>query len=331
MIAWDLLAILKDQRDQKHQYTRGPSPSLNAATEDDSPTTTGGGTAGQSCPTNSSEVGYQAYAQQGHEDAATAEHGSWGPSLTRQMSATLPFVPDCTLFLGSPLGIFLTLRGAHAVFDKLRDEAVENARIRASAGKNSPDEPVTVPSASPFTLPTGDLINIFHPSDPVAYRIEPLLLQPDMSFEQLPPPVYLTAPGKEVRLHLKAKQFGESLSKNLNGSGGNLFGALISTLTISESTLSKQRTKKITDGSQELVSEWPPTFPLSCPKNPARVDYSLQTGVVDSEYISAVTAHSNYFTNTDLHDFLIARLGQVDESLSTAQTYGLLEGSAMAI
>lgn len=249
-------------------------------------------------------VGYQAYTHQGDEHAATAEHGTWRPSLMKQVSVTLPFTPDNSLFLGSPIGLFLTLRGAHAVFDELRQQAAEEAR-RVASGKLGSEEAIPLPSTSPFTLPTGSLFNIFHPSDPVAYRIEPLLLSPELSVDDLPPPLYLTAPGKEVRLHLKAKQFGDAISKSLTSPGGNLFGALITTLSQADMSKSKAGAKKMIRGQE--MTEWPPTFPLSCPKLPGRVDYSLQTGVVDSEYISAVTAHSNYFVNSDLHDFLIAR------------------------
>ena len=286
VICWDLLSILKEQQELKGKREAEP-------------------TSGSSFAANQQNVGYQAYAHPGDEGAATAEHGTWGPSLTKRMEISLPFVPEFTLFLGSPIGLFLTLRGAHAVFDDLRRKATNDAKQAVSAVKESAEESAAVP-ASPFTLPTGALYNIFHPSDPVAYRIEPLLLRPGMAIDDLPPPVYLTAPGKEVRLHLKAKQFGDALTKNLSGPGGNLFGALLTTLNQTDLSKSKTTSKKGAFGKDDLSAEWPPIFPLSCPKVPGRVDYSLQTGVVDSEYISAVTAHSSYFTNLDLHDFFIA-------------------------
>ena len=36
--------------------------------------------------------------------------GSWGPSLPKAIEQHLPFTPDFTIFFGSPLGLFLTLR-----------------------------------------------------------------------------------------------------------------------------------------------------------------------------------------------------------------------------
>jgi hypothetical protein len=42
------------------------------------------------------------------------------------MLETIPFTPDLTMFLGSPIGLFLTLRGAHPVFDEMRAIADAN-------------------------------------------------------------------------------------------------------------------------------------------------------------------------------------------------------------
>jgi len=109
--------------------------------------------------------------------------GDYGPSLPKMFEKVLPFEPDFTMFIGSPIGLFLSLRGAHPVFDSIRDDHPQQ------------------PKVSPFTLPTRALYNIFSPSDPVAYRIEPLLLT--QGTEELPDPVYLTRLGENVRFHVK--------------------------------------------------------------------------------------------------------------------------------
>mmetsp|Transcript_4388 Transcript_4388/g.5038 ORF Transcript_4388/g.5038 Transcript_4388/m.5038 type:complete len:91 (-) Transcript_4388:169-441(-) len=36
-----------------------------------------------------------------------------------------------------------------------------------------------------------------------------------------------------------------------------------------------------------------------------RVDFQLQPGRLDNEYLSAISAHSNYWVNNDLIDFLV--------------------------
>lgn len=101
------------------------------------------------------DVGYQNYASSSMKTKNNANCGSWGPSLPQPLDKILPFEPDFTLFLGSPIGLFLTLRGAHPVFDEMR--------------KHANDEKLAV--VSPFMLPSGSVHNVFHPSDPVAYRI----------------------------------------------------------------------------------------------------------------------------------------------------------------
>ena len=120
--------------------------------------------------------------------------GAWGPSLPRPFEKVLPFEPDFTMFIGSPIGLFLSLRGAHAVFDSIRDVHPQK------------------PKVSTFTLPTRAVYNIFSPSDPVAYRIEPLLLA--QGTEELPDPLYLTRLGEDVRFHVKAMQIGGEIRKS---------------------------------------------------------------------------------------------------------------------
>jgi len=67
------------------------------------------------------------------------------------------------------------------------------------------------------------------------------------------------------------------------------------------------------DESADLEPEWPPTFPLGNPSDPtndvgSRVDYSFQPSLVENDYVNAIMAHSSYFQNSDLLDFLVSRL-----------------------
>lgn len=111
---------------------------------------------------------------------------SYLPPLDRPLSQVINFQPHFTIFLGSPLGLFLSLRGPQDI------------------------------SGNTFTLPTKYAYNIFHPSDPVAYRIEPLL-------NEIYPkdPHVLTTEIRGMRLHYKAeairKGVKNEISKNLIG------------------------------------------------------------------------------------------------------------------
>jgi hypothetical protein len=153
VIAWDLLSILKEVEERN---LRGVS-------------------------LDQQQVGGASYAARQFNSQSTT--GTWGPSLTKFLEQTIPFVPDTTIFLGSPLGIFLTLRGAHAAFEDLRTNASGNKQDTtgtAGAGASttgtteeeettpvtmalvvadSPSSPM-LPVVSPFTLPTKSLYNV---------------------------------------------------------------------------------------------------------------------------------------------------------------------------
>jgi hypothetical protein len=231
-------------------------------------------------------VAYQQFAS--GENANEAKHGSWGPSLPKPMVRCLPFVPEFTILLGSPLGLFLSLRGAHAVFDELRETEGD--------GKSR---------ASPFTLPSGSIHNIFHPSDPVAYRIEPLLLAQGTD---LPDPMYLTREGKGVRLHVKAMQMGDEIRRSM-AEKSNSMTSFMSGLTSGAQALMQKLDEHTDANNKEEASKkagsdtGPLRFNLAGRKD--RLDYQLQPRVIDSEYLSAVMAHSSYFANTDVIDYII--------------------------
>jgi hypothetical protein len=288
---WDLLCILKEFSEPRPKS----SSDLQGMTV---------------APSATEPFGYQAYATKG-EDANVAKNGYWGPSLPKALKKTIPFVPEFTMFLGSPLGLFLTLRGAHAVFDEMREAAVlEAAKKAGDASQESltEDESVfTYPLASPFTLPSGSIFNIFHPSDPVAYRIEPLLLDQDAGEEGIPPPLYLVKPGQNLRLHVQAMQFGDDIRKSLADKANSWSNLITAVTEQAVSTLSKrvEADDKRKSGAAHLR---PGELKFALGGKSDRVDFQLQTGVIDNAYLSAVTAHSTYFGNSDILDFIIDRL-----------------------
>jgi hypothetical protein len=201
---------------------------------------------------------YQAYAK--NQDVG-ASVGSFGPSLTKSLNQSIPFVPESTILLGSPIGLFLTLRGAHATFDKMRLDAPK-------------DEAGEAPVTSPFTLPTKNFYNIFHPNDPVAYRLEPLLMSPDMDPETLDEPETLVIVGKE-RLGTKFKQFGNAVQKAVSDNKKTFSSFLDTTLRVLGDVAAATEANKSND----------PTTPMYALNQMKRVDYALQTGIIDNEYL----------------------------------------------
>lgn len=303
VIAWDLLSVLKDRTETA------------ILVDGDVPT-------GVHLQGKGDDVGYQAYAAKTDQQEMNARNGSWGPSLPRPMTKCIPFVPDFTLFLGSPLGMFLTLRGAHAVFDEMLQMSVQEARAKATEvaadaeARTTSDststvqimkekvEPVEEPITSPFTLPSGSIYNIFHPSDPVAYRIEPLLLTEGLAETDIPPPQYLTKRGQKVRLHVQAMQLGDGIVKSFQEKKSSVRGFFASITEQAVAALQainddEQNSKR---HSSINLKRGPLKFALGGASD--RVDYCLQPGVIENEYLSAVSAHSCYFINSDVIDFV---------------------------
>jgi len=270
VIAWDILSILQDNMDAN---------TLEATTSiQDS-----------SLLRLSSFDGYQAFANDDAEGGGKT--GTWGPSLTKKMSMVIPFTPKFTFFLGSPLGMFLTLRGALPVFDNMRlKSSPTSSEIKTIGGEE-------VSPSSPFSLP-GSVYNIFHGSDPVAYRIEPLLLPPETDQADIPPPPFLVPEKRGMRFHVKAKEIGDnvfnafsgiiqsSIDKIPDSSAQNMF---------SKTLLVPKKNKKYLVHNFALGGE------------STRVDFQLQGAVVENEYLSAVSAHTSYFYNDDLLEYIIQR------------------------
>jgi len=239
-------------------------------------------------------------------------NGAWGPALPEPLKNVLPFEPDFTMFIGSPVGLFLTLRGAHAIFDHIRD--VHPRR----------------PKVSPFTLPTRAMYNIYSPSDPVAYRIEPLLLA--QGTEKLPNAIYLTRLGEGVRFHVKAMQLGDEIRRGtlslFSGvSKGKLSEADDVTMMDKCPKQQSETHGKKANATKDDVScndeNNALIFPLGGKSQ--RLDYQLQPGVIDSEYISAVTAHSSYFQNMDIIDFAMDIAGQTNIVIDLTTDEGAAE------
>lgn len=210
--------------------------------------------------------------------------GNFGPCLTKRIKKTIPFVPDAAFFLGSPLGLFLTLRGAHFIFNQMHELITLENQDKENLDMYTDD----LFQASPFHLPSGRIYNIFHPSDPVAYRIEPLLLPLNTPSSLIPPPCYLLRGGvNTARLHIKAKELSETIYETFSG----IFKATLDKLPLRINVKDK-------------LCIHSPMYKFSLGGNNHRVDFQLQTGVIENEYLAAITAHNSYFSNNDIQEFL---------------------------
>uniref|UniRef100_A0A4W5NYJ2 SEC23 interacting protein n=1 Tax=Hucho hucho TaxID=62062 RepID=A0A4W5NYJ2_9TELE len=202
---------------------------------------------------------------------------------------TLDFEPVNFFALGSPIGMFLTVRGLEKI-----------------------EENYQLPTCKGF-------FNIYHPLDPVAYRIEPMIL-PDLDLK----PVLIPHHKGRKRLHLELK---ESLSRM----GSDLKHGFISSLKSAWQTLNdfarahtsnaqlaaelamvanqiKEEEEKhahIAENriveSPELLREEEPQVKIGMLNGGNRIDYVLQEKPIESfnEYLFALQSHLCYWESED--------------------------------
>ncbi|KAM9847533.1 SEC23-interacting protein isoform 2-T2 [Aulostomus maculatus] len=195
---------------------------------------------------------------------------------------SLDFDPMNFFALGSPIGMFLTVRGLEKI-----------------------EETYQLPTCKGF-------FNIYHPLDPVAYRIEPMIL-PDVDLK----PVLIPHHKGRKRLHLELK---ESLSRM----GADLKQGFISSLRSAWQTLNdfarahtssaqlqaelaivanqiEEQEKQAEEESPEPQREEEPQVKVGMLNGGNRIDYVLQEKPIESfnEYLFALQSHLCYWQSED--------------------------------
>uniref|UniRef100_A0A672GVY3 SEC23 interacting protein n=1 Tax=Salarias fasciatus TaxID=181472 RepID=A0A672GVY3_SALFA len=201
---------------------------------------------------------------------------------------SLDFEPVNFFALGSPIGMFLTVRGLEKI-----------------------EETYQLPTCKGF-------FNIYHPLDPVAYRIEPMIL-PDVDLK----PVLVPHHKGRKRLHLELK---ESLSRM----GSDLKHGFISSLRSAWQTLNEfarahtstaqlqaqlaivadqieeEEKQQVAEehkypDSPEPQREEEPQVKIGMLNGGNRIDYVLQEKPIESfnEYLFALQSHLCYWESED--------------------------------
>lgn len=216
------------------------------------------------------------------------EYFEVGTGQVSVVYSALDFEPDTFFALGSPIGVLLTVRGLEKI-----------------------DENYRLPTCKGF-------FNIYHPLDPVAYRIEPMIIE-DLSLK----PVLIPHHKGRKRLHLELK---DSLSRM----GSDLKQGFISSLKSAWQTLNefarahtsstqlqaelekvanqikeeeeKQvvEAEKITE-SPDLPKDEDFTVKVGMLNGGRRIDYVLQEKPIESfnEYLFALQSHLCYWESED--------------------------------
>uniref|UniRef100_A0A671VWG2 DDHD domain containing 2 n=1 Tax=Sparus aurata TaxID=8175 RepID=A0A671VWG2_SPAAU len=170
----------------------------------------------------------------------------------------LAFHPQTFFAFGSPIGMFLTVRGLKQV-----------------------DPNYTFPTCKSF-------YNIYHPYDPVAYRIEPMIVS-DVDLE----PMLIPHHKGRKRMHLELKDSLTRMSMDLKN---NVLGSL---RTAWQSFARLPVAEAESSGSAEEMEQ--PEIKVGMLNGGRRIDYVLQEKPIESfnEYLFAIQSHLCYWESED--------------------------------
>lgn len=193
----------------------------------------------------------------------------------------LKYKPEIFFAFGSPIGMFLTVRGLKRI-----------------------DPNYKFPTCKGF-------FNIYHPFDPVAYRIEPMIV-PGVEFE----PMLIPHHKGRKRMHLELR---EGLTRMSMDFKNNLLGSLrlawksftrtpdpaLPVAEAAEETEveSESSSEKPNDDSTEepAIKEEDPPINVGLLNGGQRIDYVLQEKPIESfnEYLFALQSHLCYWESED--------------------------------
>lgn len=198
----------------------------------------------------------------------------------------LAFKVDTFFAVGSPLGVFLSLR---------------NVRIGIGKGKDYWEED-NINEEMPACR---QMFNIFHPFDPVAYRIEPLVCKEYVDKR----PVIIPYHRGGKRLYVGFQEFREGLTSHSHALMDQMTAVRVKVLTICES----RNKDNLDEGSENVLAKEERSYGSIMMERvtgseDGRIDHSLQDKTFRHPYLSAIGSHTNYWRDPDTALFILKHL-----------------------
>ncbi|XP_010460975.1 PREDICTED: phospholipase SGR2 [Camelina sativa] len=198
----------------------------------------------------------------------------------------LEFKVDTFFAVGSPLGVFLALR---------------NIRLGIGKGQDYWEEENAIEEMPACRR----MFNIFHPYDPVAYRLEPLVCK-----EYLPKrPVIIPYHRGGKRLHVGLQDFKEDFAARSQRVMNHFDSVRTRVLTICQSkSADKLDEIEETDDEKDGRSDGSLMIERLTGTQDGRIDHMLQDKTFEHPYLQAIGAHTNYWRDNDTALFIIKHL-----------------------
>lgn len=236
---------------------------------------------------------------------------------SKDLKKHLKFDVENLFCVGSPLGMFKLLGRTNIVPRSILDENMKGNYLSPKCKR---------------------LYNLFHPCDPVGYRMEPLIKSRFAKFK--PEPVTFALKGFDRHVKGLAKWSTDiqekfvSASSWLLGSKGtqveeaktheekvaseNALGQILATLVRkNELNLKEEAKEKKKAVKEELEAK---DLDLLVRANSrGRVDYCLPMGVFDISLVSAISAHVSYFEDEDTAGFIMKEILSLDQEAAKSK------------
>ncbi|AQK51147.1 Phospholipase SGR2 [Zea mays] len=211
---------------------------------------------------------------------------STNQSYSPQIKYTkLNFKVDTFFAVGSPLGVFLSLRNVRIGIGKGQDYWQD---------KNVIEE---MPCCR-------QMFNIFHPFDPVAYRIEPLVCEDYLKKR----PVIVPYHRGGKRIHVGVQEFREDISARSQAIARQLKSLKVKAVA-AILALSRNDTEEDGESANEKEKSYGSIMMERLTSSPnGRIDHVLQEKTFQHPYLSALGAHTNYWRDHDTALFILKHL-----------------------
>uniref|UniRef100_A0A8D3E435 DDHD domain containing 1b n=1 Tax=Scophthalmus maximus TaxID=52904 RepID=A0A8D3E435_SCOMX len=238
----------------------------------------------------------------------------------------LKFKVENFFCMGSPLAVFLALRGIRPENNGLQDHILPTSICKR-------------------------LFNIFHPTDPVAYRLEPLILKhysniapvqihwynttSPTPYDQIRPTLFNppkdtasvsdseSIPSPCTSPPQARRHYGESITSlgkaSIMGAaslGKGIGGILFSRFSRSTSQVGGVEEEEVESAMSQSTSAVLDSTSLELER---RIDFELREGMVESRYWSAVTSHTAYWCSYDVALFLLTFMYRPQEPPEPAE------------
>lgn len=211
--------------------------------------------------------------------------------LTKQPDILDPLDPNQLHFkvenyfaIGSPAGLFNLLKGY-------------NIGPRSTLGQSTDKV---------LTLACNNYYNIFHPCDPVGYRVEPLVMKEMKKYEAESIPFMIEDFNKQLST---LAQFSDNFRTKVMATAADSWSSQWSNYMgqrkdqQQQVDVTKEAVKKATGEVVEMTPEQLKVF--TALNYNGRVDFALQQGYLDFSIVSGLTAHVSYFEDENVAAFIL--------------------------